>query len=62
VILSAAGTTDLRPLFPQKPLRFLRAQAFRNAVESHDAEAVAVNSGQKPAFTQNLKARVNIEG
>jgi hypothetical protein len=47
---------DLRALFTQKPLRFLPTQTHRDLAEVHEPTA----GGQKPAFTENLDARVLI--
>jgi hypothetical protein len=57
MILSTAETADLRAIFPQKPLQFLRIQAIRDLAEVHDAHRAR---GQKPAFTEDLNAPVLI--
>lgn len=50
---------DLRAVFPQKFICFPRIQANRDLAEVHEADRA---SGQKPAFTEDLDARVLIKG
>jgi hypothetical protein len=39
MILSTAETADLRAIFPQKQLQFLRIQAIRDLAEVHDVRS-----------------------
>ena len=54
-VLSA--TADLRAPFPQKPVRFLRIHARRDAAEINDTDMA---SRQEPALTEDLDGRVLI--
>jgi hypothetical protein len=47
------------PVFPQKLLRLLRAQAPREVGEIHQADWIGE---QKPHFIEDLNARMSIKG
>jgi len=59
IIFTRPETADLDAVFPQKSLRFFRIQAIRDVAEIHNADRA---SGQKPALTEDVDARVLIEG
>jgi hypothetical protein len=59
MIWNTVETARLRALFPQKPLQFLRIQAVWDLEQVHDTDR---RRGQKPTFTQDLDARVLVEG
>src|SRR5260370_23991387 len=50
---------DLRGMFAQVSLRFLRIQAIRDPCQVDDAQSA---SGPTPAFSEDLFARVVIQG
>jgi hypothetical protein len=57
MILSTAETADIRAIFPQKPLQFLRIQPIRDLAEVHETDRAG---RQKSALTKNLSTPVLI--